>query len=219
MDTKEGIMKKFFYRCFAGSWSVLALVLLLVAGAGAQQVEVSSTLNPVGSGARAMGMGGAFISVADDATAASWNPAGLIHLEKPEISVVGSYFSRTQAYHSDIHPEIETKNTADTLGLNYASAAYPFVFLKHNMIFSLNYQRLYEMDKKVDFNYTWDISGNKLHDSYPLCSERIPLCTCPGLCRSGSPATLTLELQSISGVTTSEKTDGRATINRIRQHT
>ena len=42
----------------------------------------------VGSGARAFGMGGAFIAVADDATAASWNPAGLSQLEKPELSGV-----------------------------------------------------------------------------------------------------------------------------------
>jgi len=158
-------MKKFCHRCLVGSWSVLALVLLLVPGADAQQVEVSSTLNPVGSGARATGMGGAFISVADDATAASWNPAGLIHLERPEVSAVGAFFSRSQTYNSDIHPEIDTTNNMDAGGLNYASAAYPFVFMKHNMIVSLNYQRLYEMDKEVDFNYTWDISGSKLYDT------------------------------------------------------
>lgn len=40
-------------------------------------------------GARSLGMGGAFVSVADDATAAQANPAGLIALSKPEISVEG----------------------------------------------------------------------------------------------------------------------------------
>ena len=35
---------------------------------------------PVGSGARALGQGGAFIAVADDATAASWNPGALMTL-------------------------------------------------------------------------------------------------------------------------------------------
>jgi hypothetical protein len=39
-----------------------------------------------GSGARALGVAGAFTAVADDATAASWNPAGLIQLERPEAS-------------------------------------------------------------------------------------------------------------------------------------
>jgi hypothetical protein len=43
----------------------------------------------VGSGARALGMGGAFLARADDATAASWNPAGLSYLRLPEVSLVG----------------------------------------------------------------------------------------------------------------------------------
>jgi len=43
----------------------------------------------VGSGARALGMAGAFLARADDATAASWNPAGLSYLRFPELSLVG----------------------------------------------------------------------------------------------------------------------------------
>jgi long-subunit fatty acid transport protein len=44
----------------------------------------------LGSGARALGMGGAFLARADDATAASWNPAGLSYLRRPELSLVGA---------------------------------------------------------------------------------------------------------------------------------
>jgi hypothetical protein len=44
----------------------------------------------LGSGARALGMGGAFLARADDATAVSWNPAGLSYLGRPEISIVGT---------------------------------------------------------------------------------------------------------------------------------
>jgi long-subunit fatty acid transport protein len=117
----------------------------------AQQVEISSSLNPVGSGARATGMGGAFIGVADDATAASWNPAGLIQLEKPEISAVYSYFDREHTYSSAAQPEIASTNTVDTDGLNYASIVYPFVLFNRNMVISFNYQRLFEMDKNNKF--------------------------------------------------------------------
>lgn len=51
----------------------------------------------VGSGARAFGMGGAFLARADDATAASWNPAGLSYLRRTEVSLVGvqNDFSQT----------------------------------------------------------------------------------------------------------------------------
>lgn len=44
----------------------------------------------VGAGARALGMGGAFCSVADDATAAYWNPAGLVSLPGREIQLMHS---------------------------------------------------------------------------------------------------------------------------------
>lgn len=124
--------------------------LVLAAAAPAQQIEISSTLNPVGSGARATGMGGAFIGVADDATAASWNPGGLIQLEKPEVSLAYTSFRRRQEYGSAIHPESAGTNEMASDGINYASAAYPFALLRRNMIVSLNYQRLYEMEKSVE---------------------------------------------------------------------
>lgn len=38
----------------------------------------------VGAGSRALAMGGAFVSVADDASAATWNPAGLAQLSRGE---------------------------------------------------------------------------------------------------------------------------------------
>ncbi len=50
-----------------------------------------------GSGARAFGMGGAFLARADDATAASWNPAGLSYLRRPEVSAVWT----TSRFNSD----------------------------------------------------------------------------------------------------------------------
>jgi len=146
--------------------STILLTLFLASSAAAAQVEMSSSLNPVGSGARATGMGGAFIGVADDATAASWNPAGLIQLEKPEVSIVYATFGWKQDYHPSTHPEINTSNSVDTSGINYASYAYPFKALDRNMVFSINYQRLYEMDKNTAFNYRWDLGGaDYLNDS------------------------------------------------------
>ena len=139
----------------------IASTLLLGAGIPqAQQIEISSSLNPVGSGARATGMGGAFIGVADDATAASWNPAGLIQLEKPEFSLVYAYQNNSQKYNSRLHPELAgTENDWDIHSINYASVAYPFKAFGRNMIVSLNYQRLYELDKKLGFSYAWPLGA------------------------------------------------------------
>ena len=108
------------------------------------KTEIASSLNPVGSGARALGMGGAFIGVADDATAASWNPGGLIQLEKKEFSIVGSYFSRTETNQFDFFSQASGNYSIDQSQLNYLSLAYPFIFNQYDMIVSINYQHLYE---------------------------------------------------------------------------
>ena len=118
-------------------------------------IKISSTFNPVGSGARAIGMGGAFIAVADDATAASWNPAGLIQLETPEVSVVYSYFHWREDYKSHFHPEAEGTNEKYADDLNYFSAALPFQLFRQNFVASINFQRLYDMYKNLNFGYNF----------------------------------------------------------------
>ena len=54
-----------------------------------------TTIEPpiVNPGARSLGLGGAFVAVADDATAAWANPAGLMQLARPEISLEGRSWS------------------------------------------------------------------------------------------------------------------------------
>jgi long-subunit fatty acid transport protein len=117
------------------------------------RVDIPSSPNPVGSGARALGMGGAFIAVADDATAASWNPAGLIQLEIPEMSVVGAHTHRIEDSQFDAKPEGSGRSSVDAEEINYFSLAYPFTLLNRNMIFSLNYQNLIDFTDKVDYYF------------------------------------------------------------------
>jgi len=114
-------------------------------------IRVTSPPVAVGSGARAQGMGCAFIAVADDATAASWNPGGLGQLQKPEISVVGSYFSRSETYND----AVTNKGTCDSssLDLNYLSVAYAKNIWHRNVFFSLNYQKLFDYSREVEFDF------------------------------------------------------------------
>jgi len=137
-------------------FGVLLMALSLPANrvfAQAMSVDITSTPNPVGSGARALGMGGAFIAVADDATAASWNPAGLVQLERPELSVVGAGFYRSENNQFADHPESSGGQHVSNAGLNYLSAAYPFTLLNRNMIVSINYQHLYDFSRQWDFMF------------------------------------------------------------------
>ena len=99
---------------------------------------------PSGSGARALGVAGAFTALADDATAASWNPGGLTQLETPEFSYVFRFSHETDRHTSGRDGYEIGKDEYDNLRLNYMSVVYPFRFLERNMVVSLNYQETYD---------------------------------------------------------------------------
>ncbi|WP_166404773.1 OmpP1/FadL family transporter [Desulfonema ishimotonii] len=128
-----------------------------------EKLELPSSPNPVGSGARALGMGGAFIAVADDATSASWNPGGLIQVKRPEYSVVLSSFHRIEDNAFGKYPEASGDQNVSDVNLNYASLTYPFDFLKRNMAVSLNYQHLFDFSREWDFSYSYQSSRLKTH--------------------------------------------------------
>ncbi len=78
-----------------------ALLLALVAGAARAEEPFGESYLRVGVGARALGMGGAFVAVADDATAAYWNPAGISRVADVSIAFMatGGYaFQREHLY-------------------------------------------------------------------------------------------------------------------------
>src|SRR5258705_16849 len=62
---------------------VMAGCLLAASAAHATKYAGEFLKQPVG--ARALGMGGAFTAVADDATAPWWNPAGMAYLPYKEV--------------------------------------------------------------------------------------------------------------------------------------
>jgi len=111
--------------------------------------------NFIGSGARARGMGGAFIGVADDATAISWNPAGLATLEKPEASLVGMYSIDTYTFKQtfSIWETWDGKVDQSHPVFNFASAAFPLIAGEQNFVIAVAYQRL------IDFYYRYEDSS------------------------------------------------------------
>lgn len=80
--------------------NLLALILMAPAAWAQANLEVNSRIqfNFFTPGARSLGMGGAFLGLADDATAAYANPAGLTTLTKPEISVEGLHWHYNQVF-------------------------------------------------------------------------------------------------------------------------
>jgi long-subunit fatty acid transport protein len=142
------------------AWCLSVFFTLNTAAAGRfLEQSFASPPNPVGSGARALGQGNAFISVADDATAASWNPAGLAQLERPEISFALDAVWCRDRIDSDTFAEIDTAADLDLASLNYASLVQPFYWLERNWAISANYLRLYSFDSKFTFPVNSTFSG------------------------------------------------------------
>lgn len=121
---------------------------------------------PVGSGARALGQS-AFIAVADDATAASWNPAGLINLEKPEASFVGAWKVTTKDYSAAVSGFTADQDKWSDSELNFMSYAQPLQLRNTDLVLSINYHQVYDFG--VEFNSSSTITTKS--DSYEITSS------------------------------------------------
>ncbi len=116
-----------------------AAILLLPAQVAAQQAVVPLQLSFSDPGARSAGLGGAFVALADDATAAFANPAGLVQLLRPEVSIEArnwnhsnpyTYGGRVEGDPSGIGLDvtaglIKRTSTYDTTGLSFVSLVWP----------------------------------------------------------------------------------------------
>jgi long-subunit fatty acid transport protein len=131
-----------------GALVSLVVVLALAPSAAGQtapqvdrdRIDITGRQNlTLGSGARAYGMGGAFLARADDATAASWNPAGLSYLRAPELSLVGVSNSVDTARGNDYD---RFKGTA----VDFAALTWPVSLGEASGAVQVSYQRAISFD-------------------------------------------------------------------------
>lgn len=102
---------------------LLVLILLsFTSPAWAQsflQVSYGDDLFSVGGGARALGMGGAQVSIVNDVTAGFWNPAGLVGITGKEISYMHSErFGGIVAYDYGAFA-MPLRNSEDVIGITF----------------------------------------------------------------------------------------------------
>lgn len=103
--------------------------------------------NTFGLGARTMGMGGAFLAVADDFTSLYWNPAGLAQIRKFELygslshseQRVDTKFTRGRTAEVD-----SSKTRPNSIGL-----VYPLYTTRGGIAFALGYNRPQNFDSTV----------------------------------------------------------------------
>ena len=121
------------------------LIALIAVPAVAQNTDIESLsglqFNFGNPGARSLGMGGAFLGRADDASAAEANPAGLTILRKPEISVEGRNFEEQQLFSTSGTFPQKINRTAFThysqrVDLTFASVVIP---IKNRFTFGAYY--------------------------------------------------------------------------------
>jgi opacity protein-like surface antigen len=154
-------MKKTIFYCFF-LISILLFQLLL------SQEPTNLTLN--GNGARAAGMGYAFTGIADDATAISWNPAGLTQLQSMEASVIGrlsigtasidfpsgelSYLFEYYNDYDDYGATFMDVNSwdiekASKFKINFASFVFPFQMGENNIVGGIAYRNMVDLSQEL----------------------------------------------------------------------
>ncbi len=166
--------------------AVLVVCLMCAFGSAEVGAQAITSLefsfsNP---GARSLGFGGAFIALADDATAAFANPAGLIQIAEPELSLEGRSWSYSTPYTSGgraageptgrgidtVAVPLRAESTADLTGLSYVSFVYPrtrwsLAFFQHqlaNFEFGLETQGLFGPFAGVSDNFRSQIQTSRI---------------------------------------------------------
>ena len=110
-----------------------AVCTLMVLPLAAQNTDIESLsglqFNFGNPGARSLGMGGAFLGLADDASAAEANPAGLTILRKPEITIEGRNYLEKQVFTtSGTFPDLVRtgfSHYSQRVDATFASVVYP----------------------------------------------------------------------------------------------
>ncbi|UCG50622.1 MAG: PorV/PorQ family protein [Candidatus Latescibacterota bacterium] len=162
--------------------SVVATVLLCVTATAFAVGEAGVPSQIIPPGARANGMGESYVAIADDATAAWWNPGGLAFLRGRNLALMHSQLVPDLA--SDVYYEF-LGFTNEISGVGTLSIAV--IYLTYGTSVATNTQG----EKKGEFK-SWEASG--------VVSFAIPLSDNIGLGLSGkfihadlAPANLTLE--------------------------
>lgn len=134
--------------------NIFCLLLLTIGILSAQD------FNLTGAGARAEGFGGAFIGLADDATAVVWNPAGLSQLERAEASVVTRYIVEGAEYKYTGDPSLNEEESLGHFTLNFGSFALPVTLGGVKLVFAAAYQRQLDFYYSKTERYDVTINGN-----------------------------------------------------------
>jgi len=114
-----------------------------------------------GVGARALGMGGAFIGVADDYSATHWNPAGLGLIKK--IEWYGS-LSRYGLINKVTLGPLTTTDKGHFSRLNAGGVVFPIPTYRGSLVFAVGYNRTQNFDGVFNSKEFINTPGDSVYD-------------------------------------------------------
>lgn len=95
---------------YIGRWVVCLGVLLCSSVTPAIAGNYGESFLKIDFGARALGLGGTFISLADDGTAVYWNPAGLAQIRTPHVIGSRAFLFKSLADHHFVNMALPLKH-------------------------------------------------------------------------------------------------------------
>jgi long-subunit fatty acid transport protein len=124
--------------------STILIAFLILASSSLCYAQLTE-YNFLGAGARAKGMGGAFFGISDDPSAATWNPAGLTQMDKPQMGLTFKSLmpkhTFTQTYLGNREKTYDKSRTE----VNYASIVLPFTVSGRDLVGSVAFQRISDL--------------------------------------------------------------------------
>lgn len=146
-----------------GLWIKTGLLILACVGVAQAQL----TMDFLGGGSRAQGMGKAFYAVSDDISALTWNPAGLAKQEKPVLGFSYGLFRPRGSF--DLLGQSGTASTLSSGTGNLNKASYlgflaPIRVRGHQFVLSAAYNRAFD---------EFQSSGVSLSGLYPNYYQNI----------------------------------------------
>lgn len=136
-------------RCKLVKHTFLTIALfLLIAQVALAQSEITVD-NDFGVGARAMGMGGAFIGVADDSTALYWNPAGLAQIKS--IEFFGGLSHERLETDTEYFGSSDSTFTTNTEPNSFA-IVFPVPVRRGGLAFAVGVNRVQSFDSRMRFS-------------------------------------------------------------------
>ncbi|HOT96393.1 MAG TPA: hypothetical protein PLN61_07005 [bacterium] len=149
--------------------TVLLAGLLLTAAAWAQDRVLTEDFfgmgNELGVGARAIGLGGAYIGVADDYSGMYWNPAGIGQMKRREFNI-GFSQNNVKSAADFLAASNETDNSFTRL--NSVGLVFPVPTARGSLVFGLGFDKTRDHDGMVDIGA---LSPDSLFESNSILDE------------------------------------------------